>query len=212
MARNFETYLDEAMTGLESGFLSEAARKRALESLNRAHRQVEEQIHNVQLAYFHALPHDENGRREVPASEQANYDRISALYYNFPALHVIKDKHFEAYAEYPQFAQMRELINLRNEIKAAEIVKHERPLNEEKVEEVRKFVAKTLEERKAEFVSGVELAHIFKGLHVSVNAHWVYGHKGARFIRYFFYLNGRFTALNMIMAIAEKYQADTEGK
>lgn len=212
MARNFETYLDEAMTAFEAGFLSEAARKRALESLNRAHNQIEESIRKVQLAYFHGMRHSDNGRPEVPAEEQANYDRITDLYYNFPALHVIKDKHFEAYAEYPQFAQMRELINLRNEIKAAEIVKHERPANEEKVEEVRKFVAKTMEERKAEFVAGVELAHIFKGLHVSVNAHWVYGHKGARFIRYFFYLNGRFTALNMIMAIAEQYERETEGK
>jgi hypothetical protein len=203
-------HIDAATNALEAGFLSEAARKRALDNVNRAYDLITRAVREEHLAYFHALPHDDNGRPVLAADEQANHDRIRDLYYGIPALHVLKDKHFAAYAEWPRFEAARDLVALRAAIKAAEIVKHERPVKEN--DEVRKYVIKTLEERKAEFVSGVKLAHLFGGLHVTASAHWVYGHKGARFIRYFFYLNGRFTALNMIMAIAEKYQADTKGR
>ena len=208
MTRTIEFYIDAATNALDAGFLSEAARKRALDDVNRAYDFIVRQVHGEQLAYFHALPHDEIGRVMLDGDALVEHDRIHNLYYDIPALHVVKDKHFAAYAEWPCFEAARDLVALRGAIKAAGIVKHERPVNETKAEEVRKYVAKTLEERKAQFVHEVELAHIFGGLRVSVNAHWVYGHKGARFIRYFYYLNGEFTALNMIMAVAQQYERE----
>jgi membrane-associated HD superfamily phosphohydrolase len=67
-----------------------------------------------------------------------------------------------------------------------------------------------MEGRKAQFVEGLEIARMFNGLPVSVNAHWVHGHKGTNFIRYFFYLAGELTPLNMIMAIAQAHEAEKE--
>ena len=88
-----------------------------------------------------------------------------------------------------------------------------------KAELIRHSIVEEMERRKAMFVEGLEIGRIFADLYprknkageiipsaslpVSVNAHWVRGHKGTDFVRHFFYLRGKLTPLQTIMAIAQ---------
>lgn len=206
MARAVEDRIQEAQEAFEAGFQSEAARKRALDQLNRAYDDLHQKVMRAILD------------ARVMAADGESYvedEQNSKDYWGHQSqLHLVKAKDFEIAARYgvAEFLVAHDLIELRKAIKAAEIVKHERPANEAKVEAVRKSILEEMEFRKAQFVEGMEVARHFKGLPVSVNAHMVYGHKGARFIRHFFYLRGKLTALNMIMAIADAYEREQEGK
>jgi hypothetical protein len=195
-------YVDEAQNGFEAGFLSEAARKRALDSLNRAYNEIHDMVHDAVIAEANERWPDGGEARH------AFFDR-----YEIPFdLHQVRDRHFVAMADYPAFHQVRDLIALRAEIKAAEAAKFERNPDAVKIEEVRTSIISEMEKRKAQFVEGMEIARLFNGLPVSVNAHWVYGNKGARYLRHFFYLRGKLTALNMIMFIAQEYEREQEAK
>jgi hypothetical protein len=105
------------------------------------------------------------------------------------------------------------MIALRQAIKDAEILPvPAKPESEARAEVVRKSVVDMMEARKAQYVHALELGRLFGGLPVSVNAHWVHGHKGARFVRHFFYLYGRLTPLNLIIAAAEQLEREKEAK
>lgn len=202
MEARFAKYFNEANEQFEKGFLSEAARKRALESVGRAYDVIVRAVQDEQLKVLHAFPVDENYQRIENDEEK----RISALYYGVPALHVLKEKHFDMYKEWADFAIAKDLVALRKAIKEAEVAKIEIDENKVKIEAVRKSIIDEMEMRKEQYVHGLELAKHFGHLPVSINAHWVHGHKGTQFIRHFFYMAGKLTPLNMIIAIMEEDQ------
>jgi len=96
------------------------------------------------------------------------------------------------------------IVELRQAIKDAEINKPE-PKTDAKKEAVLTSIKEMLEKRKASYLRGVDLAEMFNGLQVSVSAHYVTNEQGTTFIRHFFYLFGKLTALNTIIAVAEKH-------
>ena len=194
--------LDTATAAFEKGFASEAARKEALRNVSSAFEIIRAAVTDAILAERGPL-----ASAEGTDAQQA----LTNIYYDMPFnLHQIRDQHFAVYAAYPEFEQVRDLIEFRNAIKAAEIIRHERPANEARVEAIRKSIFDQMAARKEKYVRELDLAHHFGGMRVSVNAHMVYGHKGAVFPRYFFFLNGEFTALQTIMAIAD--QLEREGR
>lgn len=194
MARTIEDRITAAQTAFEAGFLSKAAQKRALDELNRAWSNIHDDIH-------HAVIKQANDTWQHNCEERWAFFRENETPFD---LHQIRDKHFPTIEKWSDHGPIvRDLIALRAAIKGAELAPA--PVNEEKakIETIRRSIIEEIEMRKAQFIEGLEMARHFKGLPVSVNAHWVYGHKGARFIRHFFYLNGKLTPLNMIMAIAQ---------
>lgn len=192
-------YTEAAADAFEAGFASEAARKRALDAVNTAYDALREGAHDATIA---AAP------TEDQAARVAHFDAN-----DFPfGLHQVRDRHLAIFAKWGNAQAVRSLIDLRAAIKAAAVAPA--PMKDaaaEKVEAVRKSIIDIMETRKAQFIEAVEIGRLFNGLPVTVNAHYVHGHKGARFVRHFFYLRGRLTPLNIIMAAAQTLKDEKAG-
>lgn len=208
MARTPADRIASAQAAFEAGFLSKAAQKRALDELNRAY----DAIRNAASDNVRAFAFE-----TIPGTEQADYEARNEIFRanDLPFdLHQVRDRHLPIIDRWLHSGldNVKALIALRAAIKAAEISPAPaKPEIEQKAEAVRKAVIDEIEKRKAQFVEGLEIARLFNGLPVSVNAHWVHGHKGAVFLRHFFYLRGKLTPLNMIIAIAEAHEAEKKG-
>jgi hypothetical protein len=60
-----------------------------------------------------------------------------------------------------------------------------------------------------EYNRGLRLAEVFKYLPISVTPHWVF-RDGGRFIRYFYFMAGKLTALNTILAVMQTLEDEKE--
>jgi len=206
MAKTYSDRIEAARTAFEAGFRNKAAQKEALTNLNRAYDMVCDVARGAIREYAFT---------EIPGAEEADYIARNEIFRaaDLPSdLHQVRDRHVEIIEKWAGLGQtVREMIALREAIKEAEIAPAPaKPEIEQKAEAVRKAVIDEIEKRKAQFVEGLEVARMFGGLPVAVNAHLVRGHKGAIFLRHFFYLRGKLTPLNMIIAIAEAYEAEKE--
>lgn len=192
-----DRYTSEAADLFEAGFMSKAAKKRALESASRAY----EEIRGIVMS--------EILDRRTAENEEEN----RALYWAVPMdLHLVRDKHFALLADFPIYARARDLVALRNEIKTATIAAIPVNTQAEKVETIRRSIIEELEARHANFVEGLDLSKRLGGLSVYANAHYCFMQNGTRYVRYFFYLHGKLTALNSIMAIAETMEREEAAK
>lgn len=188
----YEERLNKASELFNDGFSSQAGKKKANNFLSSAFDFV---VSNLQKDLID---------QERSSESEDKKRRINDLYWSVPSLHNWKDKHNKLFSDYPEHvSSIGKLIELRAAIKEAEVVKIEKNSVDVRVEEIRSFITDEMEKKKQQFVEGLELAKIFDNLAVSVNAHLVTNDKGTEFTRHFFYLNGKLTALNMIMAIAD---------
>lgn len=201
MTDRLNRYLTDATAAFEAGFASEAARKRALDSLNRAYECARDIAWKARVDHANTTP----GLDVIGEARSAFLLAEDAPF----GLHQVRDRHLDFFARWGVDATLvPDLIALRAEIKAAEIVKHERPANETRVETIRKSILDEIKLRNAQYVTALEIGRQFGGLPVTVNAHIVYGHKGAVFLRHFFYLRGRLTPLQVIMAAADTLERE----
>ncbi len=106
----------------------------------------------------------------------------------------------------PTVRLVEQLVDLRNAVKNAPVTPKGTPKTTREAE-VTRAVRSLMETRKASYERGLKLAEIFGGLHVTANVHLVTNHFGTQFLRAFYYLNGELTAVNVIIAIAEKLEA-----
>lgn len=195
-------YIAIAQAAFDAGFLSMAAKKRAQEILNRAYTAIRDEIHTAQIKVANADPATNQHGHERGAFFERN-----ALPFD---LHQVRDRHFDIAANFGAgFMIVRDLLALRASIKDAPLAPAPvKPEIEVKAEAVRRTIMEEMERRKALYIDGLEMARHFGRLPVSVNAHWVHGHKGAQFIRHFFYLAGKLTPLNTILAIADTLERE----
>ncbi|AZS26374.1 hypothetical protein [Vibrio anguillarum] len=192
----YEDKLDKAVVAFNEGFTSQAAKKRTFDLINCAYDFLKTQFQDEILALRNQ------------ATDDGKKNELTELYWSIPYLHNWKDKHDSLFSLYPSFIEkMNKLVSLRLAVKESEILPSMKAKTDidKKTEQVHQTVAEIMEKRRQQYVEGLELAQLFNGLNVSVNAHEVVNDKGTRFIRYFFYLNGKLTALNMIMAIAYEH-------
>lgn len=116
MAHSFEDYIERATSMLADGFTSEAARKNALDYVNRAFDFTMSAVGEALLKARDAGTMDDTS------------DAWRKLYYDRPACHVWKEKHAVLYAAFPhQVAQATHAATLRSTIKAAQLVAKQRP-------------------------------------------------------------------------------------
>ncbi|TXH17844.1 MAG: hypothetical protein E6R03_03210 [Hyphomicrobiaceae bacterium] len=212
MARTFEDYLGKAIDAANDGFLSEAARKRALADVNRAWDVLKNEIHERILS--------EADGKFVPAGETLNDEEWAARrnwinaqgYWDLPDYpHTYRaEKHAAFFGDLN--AKALEAIQLRDAIKTVDIAAPVKDEGKASIVAVRKTIVEEMERRKAQYVEALEIGRHFGGLPVSVNAHWVHGHKGAVFLRHFFYLAGKLTPLNTIIAAADTLEREKEGR
>lgn len=196
MTRTAAFYTDAALDALNAGFTSKAGQKRANEDLARAYYLHKVVIQNALLA-----------DRSI-----ADWD---SLYYGVPDLHNWKARHSAAYAAWPhQVAEIEKLVELRAAVKAAPVNAPERSAPHPLEVKVREALADLLARRKAQFLHAVDLCTVFgdgvriKGL--TASTHWVTNEHGTTFLRTFYYLFGRLTPLNTIIAAAEEQMRRAE--
>ena len=187
MAHTVQNYIDLAMAQLQNDqtFSAKAHQKEALDYLNRAYSLVREQ-NNSGNAYENCW--------DIP------FD-----------LHQIRDRHFAMFKEEHHVA-LKELVSLRAIFKFIEVVKPA-PKNdavERKAAEVTKEVKSLLEMRTAQYNRAIDLGRLFNYLPVSVSPHHVTNQYNTSFIRCFYYLNGKMTPLNIIMAAAGQLEREKE--
>lgn len=170
--------LDQAITMFNEGFKTKAEKNKALKLLNSVYEMKKDEIRLIDYDCYFEMPIE---------------------------LHHWRPKHSEMLSAHKkQVDSIKALLALRTAIKSEEIktiVKQE-----SKEEIVKNSILAEMEKRKARFVEGLELAKLFGGLQVSVNSHYVINEHGTKFIRNFFYLNGKLTALGTIIAIAEELE------
>jgi hypothetical protein len=193
MTRNVEFYVNRANEKFEAGFTSMASQKDALQNLGHAYDILKDDVRKFCLTF----------PREDRTEQQDN------VYYSIPHnLHQWKAKHTSlVLSVFPHAetltTQIENLVELRETIKSAEIVKVERKAND-KVATITKTIHEMIALRKSQFETGMKLCEVFGNLPVSMNWHYVVNQHGTSFIRVFYYMNGKLTPLNMICYIIEQ--------
>lgn len=126
-------------------------------------------------------------------------------------LHQIRDKHFRLFDE-AHHADLTDLITFRVLLKELEVVKPA-PKSDRitaKQAEVTETVVDLIERRMAQYHEAVELGRLFGGLPVSVTPHQVTNGYNTTFTRCFYYLDGKFTPLQVIMAAMDTLAREKE--
>ena len=133
-------------------------------------------------------------------------------YYSIPNdLHQVREKHNRLFDEV-HHANLNELVTLRVLLKLIPVVKPE-PKSDRitaKQAEVTATVVDMIKRRTAQYYEAVELGRLFGGLNVSVTPHLVTNEFNTTFTRCFYYLNGKFTPLSVIMAAADTLAREKE--
>jgi hypothetical protein len=182
-----QDYINLAMEQLQDDqtFSAKAHQKEAMTCLNRAYEMV-------------------RGQNNLNSTCELCWDQPFDL-------HQIRDRHFAMFKEEHHVA-LRELVSLRAIFKFIEVVKPA-PKNdavERKAAEVTNEVKNLFETRMAQYNRAIDLGRLFNYLPVSVTPHHVTNQFGTSFIRCFYYLNGKMTPLNIIMAAAGQLEREKE--
>ena len=126
-------------------------------------------------------------------------------------LHQIRDKHFRLFDE-AHHADLTDLITFRVLLKELEVVKPA-PKSDRitaKQAEVTETVVDLIERRMAQYHEAVELGRLFGGLPVSVTPHQVTNEYNTTFTRCFYYLDGKFTPLQVILGAMDTLAREKE--
>jgi len=202
------TRIDKALAAFNAGFTTKAAKKRALDLVSTEFRnEVYDVIMNALLDSRPENCHTHEWRQSEKGLAW------NELYWNVPSYpHEWKGKH--SYIHNPLCPEAVEtaekLVEMRDMIKDAEVVKVEKSASKIKIEKIEKSLKEILEKRKESYLTGVRLTEYFGKLDVYGNTHLVVHESGTVFVRTFWYLHGRFTALNVIIAVHEKIERDKE--
>lgn len=200
--------LEAALQAMDEGFSSKAAQKRALEDLGRAYDHTEEAFRTlVRDTYAPGPDH----------SDEEWVDYIARLNeFETPhCLHQVRQRHIEKVSELsPNLAaKIALLADVRAEAKGQEVAppapKAEKSEYEVKVERTLK---EEMERLQTQYLRAVDLARIFNGVPVSANSHMVTNQHGTTFVRTFYFMDGKLTRLNLIIAAAEQVAREKAGK
>jgi hypothetical protein len=197
MTKTVETFETAALDLLNAGFASKAAAKRANEELGRAYDLVRRSVSDALLA-----------DRSIGGSEQAWKD----LYYDLPYdLSRFSDKVAARYVDlFPADVEVAlRLRSIREAVKAAPIVTPAKDETIRRAAKVVESIKSLMERRKAQYLEAIDLTEVLgdEGVVIhglSANSHYVTNDKGTTFLRTFFYLRGKLTPLNSILAGAQE--------
>jgi hypothetical protein len=204
------TRTDKALAAFNAGFTSKAAKKRALDLVSR---DFDHYVHRViSDTLLDSRPENCHTHEWRQSDEGLAWNE---LYWNVPSYpHEWKGKH--SYIHNPLCPEAVEtaerLVVLRETIKGAEVVAPIKDASKAKAEKITKSIKNELERLKKVYYDGLDLSKRFGGLDVYTNVHLVTNEHGTTFVRCFYYLFGKLTPLNIIIAVAEKHEADKKEK
>lgn len=199
-----ETRMVYAHDMLEAGFASEAARKKALDKLNNAYEIL--QVHVSAL-----IANDIWNQIPGEGDQEARSEMFNKAELPF-SLHHVREKHVMIFESYECGSIVKDMLELRAAIKDAHVaVVPKTDRIERKAAEVRQTIVQEMERRRARYIEELDIARMLGGkLNVTARSHYVIGHKGTKFVRSFFYLNGKLTALNTIIAVADQIERENK--
>ena len=197
-AESAQMYLDRALVLWELGFSSKVSKKTALQQVTSSYECERSIIMNSLL--------------DTPRAERIE-PQHNDLYWGSPHYpHQWKARHSEMFREqWPEVVKRIEhIVEIRDAIKATDVVPRFKPKSPEEIKrtKVEKNIKEIMERRKEKYVHGLELTEQFGGLYVTVNSHYVVNHHGTHFIRNFYYLHEKLTALNTIICVYQKHKDD----
>lgn len=199
---NVSKYVEKALVMYNNGFNTMADKKRCNEMVSRAYEALRDVIMTSVL--------DKRDNKELT-------DETSEVYYwSVPSqISHYNLKKTYAFAElFPETLEtIKYLIELRNEVKNASIIKVESKskVMVEKAERIEKSLSEIYEKISNDVERGLEIGRLFGNLPVSVTPHWVY-RDGTYFRRYFYYMASKMTALNTILYVLQTLEEEKEGK
>jgi hypothetical protein len=191
---------------------SKAAQKRALEAANRAYevaRELAMDLIRKDAPIITTERDDENRMAEVVARHE--YFMTNDVPFDLHRVRGLHYMHFEA-AEIAD--EVSALVHLREMVKAAEICAPQ-PKNAYTVEieaRIHKTISEIFKLRQTQYLEGLRIAEIFGTLNVYVNGHWVTNQYGTTFKRCFYYMEGKLTPLNIILAVLQEHQRKEDAK
>jgi hypothetical protein len=203
----FETYSAAALDALNAGFSSKSAAKSASDDVTRAYEALRRELHDACL---------DLGRGDaMPEAAHIVYWDVPSYPHQFKAKHgdMIRAAFGDRFDDL--IASAFELVALRDAIKAAPIappMKSEAKAMETRiVESIRDRMAR-LNVRYLEAIDLCELVgdECFRMKGLSANSHYVTNDRGTTFLRTFYYLNGKLTPLNLIIAAAQEKRRQSE--
>lgn len=170
-------------------YKSKAEQKRELDQVNRKFEKETDAMRNGML----------NLR------DKGNPVLVNKYYYDLPHYpHQWNEGWSKVMSEYfpEEVREVEALVEMRNDIKNTPIDPKPEPKNkaEKKIVESIKVI---MERNKKNYIRGLELHEHFGTLNVYVNAHLVTNAYGTTFLRHFFYMDGKLTALNVILAVLQ---------
>jgi hypothetical protein len=190
-----DTLMGKAAEAFDAGFTGKAAKQRAVDLLSRAYDDAAIMMHRPFLRMDHTK----------------RTEKQEALYYGLPLglANYRPQKHGEAYAaEWPELepivAKLEELVELREVIKAAEIIPPQQWKPDPRETRVRETFADLIARRTEQVEHAMSLAEIFHGLPVTAYARYCRNEHGTRWLRVDYYLAGVRTALQVILAAADR--------
>ena len=219
----FQKRIEAASAALNSGFRTKAAKKDAIDQLNRAYSAIrEDMFHEINAV-------NDAKRKELMAAAGKTEEELTELWQNYARrwtkegmkivkkaaethdapydLHQVRDRHIDNLFTIIGVAQeVRTLTMLRETIKNAEITPPAPKSNREE-EITRKTLEQLREMRLEQFEHGCDLHDIFGRLPVTASWHWVTNQYGTTFQRVFYYMDGKLTPLGIILAILEEKEA-----
>tara|TARA_R110000744_G_scaffold167098_1_gene284441 strand:- start:25 stop:714 length:690 start_codon:yes stop_codon:yes gene_type:complete len=206
--RDYKYYTDYALELWEEGFNSKASKKRCLEKLSYAFENI---VGGISGGYSTERMYDQKISRELEL-----YWAVPHNLFQWSAKKIKMHTDFYNEGNSANGERMIDCIKIANKlaelrvaVKETEIVppiKSEEKIKKQKIE---KTIEEIMERHNVKFLEAYSLTEeLFPllGLQIYVNSHWVTNQFGTTFIRNFFYLNDKLTALHTIMAVAQKHE------
>lgn len=201
--------LTAALDAALDEYPSKAAQKRVLDDLNRAYEMARDAYGDLYRVELFANDEEFGGRDAWNAAAFLDAREVPF------DLHNVRDRHVARIAEYS--ADLAQIVDAartaRADVKespvAAKMVKTNVEIEERKI-----AISRTIEEEMQRlgrmYHNALDLGRMFGGLPVSANVHLVTNQYGTTFVRAFYYLNGKRTPLNVIMAAAQTLADERE--
>lgn len=209
MPRTASFYVDAALDAFNQGFTSKSAKQSALRDLGRAYEMLRDALHKAVCASAPELS-DPANPSEAEWAARGDFFRANEVPFE---LHQVRDRHLVLFGTWTGNGdELRRLIELRATIKDAEVVPPVKAEKSERLVRVEATLRDLMETRRAQYLEAVELGELFGRLPVTANTHWVINEHGTRFLRTYFYLRGKLTPLNVIVAAAEELERRKEGE
>jgi hypothetical protein len=204
MTNRFETYSAAALDRFNAGFSSKAGQKDALDYVTRAYEVLRRELQDACLA-----------TPRVDAATGKMAPAVEAVYWDVPSYpHQFKAKHSDliraAFGDRFDvlIAQAEELVALRETIKAADIVPPAKDETKARAAKIVESIKARMDRLQARYLEAIDLSDVLDdGVYIrglTANSHYVTNEQGTTFLRTFFYLHGKLTPLNTILAGAEE--------